>query len=299
MKFSALVFVLFVSLLPNAIAVQGETPSPTPMPNPTPTPRKDNSPHKSEFVTVNGVRLNYLDWGGTGEAILFLHGFPGSGHNFDEMAPKFVNKFRVLALTRRGHGRSEKIETGYETDNLVEDVRQFLDAMKIKRVNLVGFSAGGDELTRFAGLHPKRVLKLVYLDAAYDRRDLTELESKDPLWDPKFNENLTKIDAAMIKSQDTFRPDYTKIKAPALSYYAIMETHWAVKEDTAPEVRKKAQDFLEQYIQPRQWKNIEQFRKQLPKGKVVILRNTEHNFYRDPAIKDKVALEIREFLLGK
>jgi len=163
MKLSAFVFALAVCLFPNAAAAQTATPTPTP--TPTPAAREDKSPHKSDFVTVNGVRLHYLDWGGSGEAVVFLHGFPGSAHNFDEMAPKFTDKFRVLALTRRGHGQSEKIETGYETDNLVEDVRQFLDAMKIDRVNLIGFSAGGDELTRLSGPHPKRVLKLFYLDA--------------------------------------------------------------------------------------------------------------------------------------
>lgn len=293
MKHSPLAIALLVCVFSIAIAAQVATPTPSP----TPAARVDKSPHKSDFVTVNGVRLHYLDWGGSGEAIVFLHGFPGSAHNFDEMAPKFADKFRVLGLTRRGHGQSEKIETGYETDNLVEDVRQFLDAMKIERVNLIGFSAGGDELTRFAGLYPKRVLKLVYLDAAYDRRDLTEIDKNDPLWDPKFDDNLTKIDAAMIKSQDTFRPDYSKIKAPTLSYYAIMETHYALSKDTSPEMQKKAQDFVEKVIQPRQFKNIAQLRKQLPKAKIVILRNTEHNFYRAPKLKDQVVSEIRDFLL--
>jgi pimeloyl-ACP methyl ester carboxylesterase len=295
MKFSPVIFALSVCFFANAIAAQVATPTPSP----TPAARVDKSPHKSDFVTVNGVRLHYLDWGGSGEAVVFLHGFPGSAHNFDEMAPKFADKFRVLALTRRGHGQSEKIETGYETDNLVEDLRQFLDAMKIERVNLIGFSAGGDELTRFAGLYPKRVLKLVYLDAAYDRRDITEIDKNDPLFDPKFDQNLTKIDIAMIKSQDTFRPDYSKIKAPTLSYYAIMETHYALNKDTSPEMQKKAQDFVEKVIQPRQFKNIAKLRKQHPKAKIVILRNTEHNFYRDPKLKDQVASEIKEFLLSK
>jgi pimeloyl-ACP methyl ester carboxylesterase len=188
------------------------------------SPAKPAAP-KSNFVNVNGVRLHYLDWGGEGETILFLHGFPGRAGNFRDFAPRFTDKFRVLGLTRRGHGDSEKIETGYETDNLVEDVRAFLDAMKLDKVILIGFSAAGDELTRFATLHPKRTIKLVYLDAAYDRRDVTEMEKSDPLFSPDTDGPQTKIEAAMIKSQDEFRPDYSKIKAPALSYYAIAEEH--------------------------------------------------------------------------
>src|SRR5213593_2257751 len=75
----------------------------------------DKSPHKTGFITVNGVRLHYLDWGGKGETILFLHGLGDSAHIFDDIAPKFSDHFRVLALTRRGHGLSDKPQTGYET----------------------------------------------------------------------------------------------------------------------------------------------------------------------------------------
>ena len=140
----------------------------------------DRSPHKTEFVTVNSVKLHYLDWGGKGETILFLHGLGDTAHIFDDLAPKFTNQFRVLGLTRRGHGQSEKPEAGYDTATLVEDIRQFLDALKIERVILVGHSLAGDELTRFAGEHPDRVIKLVYLDAAHDRAGLPEIMKQSP-----------------------------------------------------------------------------------------------------------------------
>src|SRR5687767_11153939 len=106
----------------------------------------DKSPHKSEFITVSGVRLHYLDWGGAGETMLFLHGLGDTAHIYDLLAPKFTNEFRVLGLTRRGHGQSDKPETGYDTATLVEDIRQFLDALTIRRVILVGHSLAGDEL---------------------------------------------------------------------------------------------------------------------------------------------------------
>jgi non-heme chloroperoxidase len=141
---------------------------------------KDKSPHEIGFITANGVRLHYLDWDGKGEAMLFLHGLGDTPHIFDDLAPKFTNQFRVLALTRRGHGQSEKPETGYDTGTLVEDVRQFLDALKIERVILVGHSLAGDELTRFGGVHPDRVIKLVYLDAAADRANFRELHKQLP-----------------------------------------------------------------------------------------------------------------------
>jgi len=66
----------------------------------------DKSPHKSAFLTVNNVKLHYLDWGGAGETLLFLHGMGDTAHIYDDLAPKFTNQFRVLALTRRGYGQS-------------------------------------------------------------------------------------------------------------------------------------------------------------------------------------------------
>ena len=124
----------------------------------------DNSPHKSDFVTVNGIRLHYLDWGGTGPILLFLPGMGCNAHIFDRFGPRlflpFTGQFHVLALTRRGHGESDHPETGYDIDTLTEDIRLFLDALKLDRVILAGHSMAGVELSHFAALHPERVLKL-------------------------------------------------------------------------------------------------------------------------------------------
>jgi pimeloyl-ACP methyl ester carboxylesterase len=92
-----------------------------------------------------------------------------NAHIFDDLALRFTDKFRVLALTRRGHGESDHPETGYDVDTLTEDLRQFLDALGIEKVILAGHSMANVELSHFYALHPERVLKLVFLDAAYDR----------------------------------------------------------------------------------------------------------------------------------
>ena len=128
----------------------------------------DKSPLKSDFVAVNGLKLHYLDWGGEGETLLFLAGMGCSVHIFDKFAPRFTDTFHVLGFDRRGHGDSDYPETGYDTDTLTEDLRQFLDALKIDKVILVGHSLAYIELSRFAVLYPERVLKLVFLDAAYE-----------------------------------------------------------------------------------------------------------------------------------
>src|ERR1700730_16949736 len=65
----------------------------------------DTSPHKSGFVTANGVRLNYLDWGGSGPALILVHGLGDNPHHFDDLALAFTDRFRVVAYARRGHGQ--------------------------------------------------------------------------------------------------------------------------------------------------------------------------------------------------
>jgi pimeloyl-ACP methyl ester carboxylesterase len=129
----------------------------------------DKSPHKSDFVNVNGIRLHYLDWGGNGPALLFLPGLGCNAHIFDEFAPRFTDRFHVYGLTRRGHGDSDYPETGYDIDTLTEDIRQFMNCMKIDQAILAGHSLAGIELSHFAALYPERLLKLVFLDAAYNR----------------------------------------------------------------------------------------------------------------------------------
>ncbi|HMJ65919.1 MAG TPA: alpha/beta hydrolase [Candidatus Binatia bacterium] len=155
----------------------------------------DKSPHKSGFVTVNGVRLHYLDWGGKGEAMLFLHGIGDTPHIYDVLAPKFTNQFRVLGLTRRGHGESKIPDDGYDTATRVEDIRQFLDALNIPRAILVGHSAAGGEVTMFAGKHPDRAIKIVYLDAVFDTDRRLELLRRMPaeMTPPEAAESLDSV----------------------------------------------------------------------------------------------------------
>jgi pimeloyl-ACP methyl ester carboxylesterase len=117
------------------------------------------------FFDSSGVRLHFVDWGGDGSDVVLLGGLGATAHLFRGLAPKLAKRFRVTALTRRGHGRSARPESGYDLDTLVSDIARFLDAHAIERAVLVGHSFAGLEITRFAGLHPERTLAVIYLDA--------------------------------------------------------------------------------------------------------------------------------------
>jgi len=131
---------------------------------------RDGAKHTTGMVAVApGVRLHYLDFGGRGPTLLFLPGLGNTAHAFDDFAPRFTDRYHVVALTRRGFGESDHPDTGYDVQRLVEDIRQAIDRLKLGKVALIGHSIAGEEMTRFAATYPDRVTSLVYLDAAYDR----------------------------------------------------------------------------------------------------------------------------------
>jgi len=131
----------------------------------------DPSPHKIQFVTVDkDVKLEVLDWGGTGRPLLFLAGLGGTAHDFDNLAPKFTDHHHVYAITRRGFKPSSTppiTNENYDADRLGDDVLAVIDGLKLDRPVLAGHSIAGEELSSVGTRHPEKVAGLVYLDAIY------------------------------------------------------------------------------------------------------------------------------------
>jgi pimeloyl-ACP methyl ester carboxylesterase len=129
---------------------------------------RDLSPHKVRFVTVDkDVRLEVLDWGGSGRPIILLAGGGNTAHVFDEFAPKLTANHHVYGITRRGFGASGFSASGGGIDRLRDDVLAVMDALKLDRPVLVGHSIAGAELSSVATSYPDRVAGLVYLEAGY------------------------------------------------------------------------------------------------------------------------------------
>ncbi len=128
----------------------------------------DPSPHATRFVPVDeDVRLEVLDWGGTGRPLVLLAGGGDTAHVFDDFAPKLAASFHVLGITRRGFGASGFSSSHEGPDRLGDDVLAVLDALALVRPVLVGHSIAGQELSSIAARHPDRAAALVYLDAGY------------------------------------------------------------------------------------------------------------------------------------
>jgi non-heme chloroperoxidase len=129
---------------------------------------KDPSPHIARFVTVDkGVRLEVLDWGGSGRPIVLLAGGGDTAHVFDDFAPKLSTHYHVFGITRRGFGTSGYSAADIPAKRLRDDVLAVLDALNLKRPILVGHSIAGAELSAAANSQPDRIGGIAYLDAAY------------------------------------------------------------------------------------------------------------------------------------
>src|SRR5919109_1117508 len=84
---------------------------------------RDPSPHEIRFVEVQPkVRLEVLDWGGSGRPVVLLTGSGNTGHVFDDFAPKLESCCHVYAITRRGYGASTHPEVGYDNQRLADDI---------------------------------------------------------------------------------------------------------------------------------------------------------------------------------
>jgi pimeloyl-ACP methyl ester carboxylesterase len=127
----------------------------------------DTAAHNSGFVTANGIRLHYLDWGGLGPALILIHGGLDNAHVFDDLAPAFTNHFRVIAYDLRGHGHSDA-KGPFDTATRTEDLCGLMDRLGITKAHLAGWSLGGNDITALAGTYPERVDSIVYLEGAYD-----------------------------------------------------------------------------------------------------------------------------------
>jgi non-heme chloroperoxidase len=153
----------------------------------------DPSTKHVRFIAVPGqagthVQLEVIDWGGRGPALLLLAGLGESGHIYNDLAPGLTDGFRVVALTRRGHGASSRADSSTcVLDTLVADIAAVMDSLQLKRASLIGHSIAGAEITRFAARWPDRTDKLVYLDASHDFAGIDSVLGANPAWPPKFS----------------------------------------------------------------------------------------------------------------
>jgi non-heme chloroperoxidase len=171
---------------------------------PVATAWRDSSPHERRWVTVDSsVKLEVLDWGGSGPPLVLL-GCYLSAHVHDDFAPKLTSQFHVYGITRRGIGASDKPASGYSVQRSTDDVLEVLDVLGLQKSLLVGTSCAGQILTLFASQHSDRLNGLVYLDGATDPT-MTEADAGTPAPDPATLPRLLVPPAPDFTSFEAFR----------------------------------------------------------------------------------------------
>jgi pimeloyl-ACP methyl ester carboxylesterase len=281
------------SFLIAALVALGGRATAQPVARGAPAPWRDTVAHTARFVVVQrGVKLHYLDFGGTGSPLVFLAGLGNTAHAFDDFAPAFTDRFHVIAITRRGFGESDHPDSSYDPPRLVADIKAVLDSLGLSRVSFIGHSIAGEEMTRFAATYPARVDKLIYLDAAYDRVRASVLVTDDSVPEPRGETipapsgadtateaayvryvhrsrgvNIPEGDIRMRFRHDGWReesthayasmsvetPQYRRLRAPALAIYAV--------DDSSDELYSLLRD---------------QFRAQVANGQVLEIHGAHH-----------------------
>ena len=118
------------------------------------------------ITTKDGVTIYYKDWG-TGQPIVFSHGWPLSADDWDTQMMFFLNHgYRVIAHDRRGHGRSSQPGDGHDMDHYADDLAALTAHLDLKNAIHVGHSTGGGEVTHYIARHGEsRVAKAVLISA--------------------------------------------------------------------------------------------------------------------------------------
>jgi non-heme chloroperoxidase len=154
-------------------------------------------------TTQDGTQIFYNDWG-TGQPVVFSHGWPLSADAFeDQMFFLATHGYRCIAHDRRGHGRSSQPFNGNDMDTYADDLATLTETLGLKDAIHVGHSTGGGEVARYIGRHgTRRVAKAVLIGAVPPLMLKTEA---NPAGTPI--ETFDQIRAAVVADRSQFWKD--------------------------------------------------------------------------------------------
>ncbi|HEV7308444.1 alpha/beta hydrolase [Ensifer sp.] len=153
----------------------------------------------AETVEVNGMKM-YYEVSGKGEPLVVLHGAYMNIPSMGAIIPKLAETHTVYAVEFQGHGRTNDIDRPITYPNLADDVAAFMDAVKLEKADVFGYSMGAAAGLQLAIRHPEKVNKLAAASVAYDAEG----------WQPEFKAVIPQMTVEMLVSLP-FAEDYRKL----------------------------------------------------------------------------------------
>ncbi|MDQ4141719.1 MAG: alpha/beta hydrolase [Bacteroidota bacterium] len=122
------------------------------------------TPKKAEVVSLQGVKIYYEVYG-KGAPLILLHGYTGSSKHWAPYVSDYANDFEVYLIDLKGHGKSGPFKETLSIKSAANDVDALIKHLKLKSVNAIGFSYGGDVLFQLALLHPGLIKSMISIGA--------------------------------------------------------------------------------------------------------------------------------------
>lgn len=176
----------------------------------------------------DGTELYYKDWG-TGSPVLFSHGWPLSADSWEsQMLFLAEHGYRCIAHDRRGHGRSSQPWLGNDMDTYADDLAELIDTLKLDKVVLVGFSAGGGEVARYIGRHGTKKVAKIALIAAVTPHLVKTAADPEGLPLAKYDENRarSKADRSGFYREIAEGPFYGANRSGAKVSQGVIDRFW-------------------------------------------------------------------------
>ncbi|MGV0995381.1 alpha/beta fold hydrolase [Empedobacter falsenii] len=190
-----------------------------------------------KYIDINDAKIYYEEYG-QGEPLIFLHGNNGSIEDFYQQIPFFAKHYRVIVLDTRGQGRSTDLtNTPYTYEEFANDLFQVIQKLNLKKVNLVGWSDGGNTALIFNAQHPELVNKIVTIGAVLNPNGVSKelIENLKNLANkPSENTNLRLIEL-MLNEPNITKLELNKIQNPVL---VIAGEKDEVKESHTKEIQQ-------------------------------------------------------------
>ena len=213
---------------------------------PTPSLPK---PVDSGYAPINGIKIWYATFG-NGQPVLMLHGGLANSNYWGNQVPALAQKYRVVVMDSRGHGRSTHDDRPYGYDLMASDVIGLMDFLKLPKVALVGWSDGAIIGLDIAIHHPERLSKLFAFAANSDPSGVADIAKS-----PVFNAYIARAEkeyAALSPTPDQYKSFLDQIgkmwetqpNFTAEQLHGITVPTWIVDADHDEAIKRENTEFM-------------------------------------------------------